>query len=359
MEVGSLHVIGSKGLGGAERFFLRLTGALHEAGAPVRAVAPPGAVARELARGQVPWEALPMRGIWDLGAAWRLRRLAREGCPVQTGVVQTYMGRATRLTRLPRRGGPVHLARLGGYYDPAHYRHAHAWVANTRGIREHLLRAGFPAQRVFHIGNFVDPPAPPPPGAGEGLRRRLGIPPEARVLLALGRLHPNKGFADLLAALEALAADGAGRPVHLLLAGDGPLRAELEARARRPALAGRCHLLGWVGEPAACFAAAELLVCPSRHEPLGNVILEAWAHGLPVVATATAGPAEIAGQGQALLVPPGQPAALARALARVLEDEDLAGELAARGREAWEARHRREAVVGAYRELYRRLTGGG
>ena len=295
-----------------------------------------------------------MRGIWDLAAAWRLRRLARG-----VAVVQTYMGRATRLTRLPRRGGPVHLARLGGYYDPAHYRHAHAWVANTRGIREHLLRAGFPRGRVFHIGNFVDPPAPTPPGAGVALRRRLGIPEEARLLLALGRLHPNKGFPDLLAALEALPTDAAGRPVHLLLAGDGPLRRELEALARRPALAGRCHLLGWVEEPAACFAAAELLVCPSRHEPLGNVILEAWSHGLPVVATATAGPAEIATDGRdALLVPPGEPAALARALSRVLADADLAGQLAAGGRATVGAHHSREAVVAAYRELYRHLTGG-
>ena len=105
--------------------------------------------------------------------------------------------------------------------------------------------------------------------------------------LALGRLHPNKGFALLLAALAKT------REVRLAIAGDGPLRGPLERLAADLGIAERVSFLGWREDVPELLANADLLVCPSLHEPLGNVVIEAWSAGLPVVATASDGPAAL------------------------------------------------------------------
>ncbi len=218
--VSTIHVLGSRELGGADRFFIRLVEALTSAGHPTLAVTRPGSpVARALAP-SVEQVHLALGSKWDLLSRWRLTRLIAQRQP---DVVQTYMGRATRLTRLPAGSRAALVARLGGYYKiPGYYEHAHAWVGNTRGICDYLKREGLPADHVFYIGNFVPSPRAVAPAELDALRATLALPPGARVLLALGRVIAKKGFADLLDAL-AQAPDAPGRPpVVLVIAGDGP-----------------------------------------------------------------------------------------------------------------------------------------
>lgn len=353
----SLHVLGSRELGGADRFFIRLVEGLHDAGHPVLAVVRgDGPVARVL-RPDVPQLALPLASKWDLWSRWRLGRLIRAWQP---DVVQTYMGRATRLTRLPAGSPAVHIARLGGFYKiRGYYEHAHAWVGNTQAICAHLREAGLPAEAIFHLGNFVPEPRPVPAAERAALRAQLGLPPEARVLLALGRMVEKKGFADLLDAFERLPGRSAeGAPLRLLLVGDGPERAALEARAGQGSLRGRVVLAGWQDEPTPFYAAADAFVCPSRHEPLGNVILEAWTHGLPVLSTDNEGAQELITPGHdGLIAPRADPAGLAAGLEHLLLGLDAAGRaaLAAAGRATVHREHGAPAVIGAYLALYQRL----
>src|SRR5258708_14680077 len=115
-------------------------------------------------------------------------------------------------------------------------------------------------------------------------RAALDTPEDVPLALALGRLHSNKAF-DVL--IEALArAPG----IHLWLAGEGPARAQLESRAARLAVSNRVRFLCWREDAPALLATADMLVCPSRHEPLGHVVVEAWAAGPPRGAAASAGP---------------------------------------------------------------------
>ncbi len=348
-----IQVIGSRGGGGAERFYVRLAKALQQAGVAVLTLHPPDSfVARELGPA-VDQHLLPMRGVWDLLARQRIRRLARR---FDADIVQTWMGRATRLTHLPAGRRPVHLARLGGYYDLRGYRHAHAWVGNTRGIRDHLIAGGLPSQRVFHIGNFVEPAAPVDGASLAALRARLGLPPAARVILGLGRLHPNKGFADLLAAFDRLPATIHGQPLHLLIVGDGPLRDALRRQGDGLAAAPRIHWAGWTQDPRPYYRLAELFVCPSRHEPLGNVILEAWQQGLPVIATASAGARELMASGQGgRLVPVADPAALARSLHELLDQPGMLARLGREGQALLARHHSAEVVVADYLRCYESL----
>lgn len=352
----SLHILGGRQFGGADQFYVRLLRALHAAGQPVLAINRAGTpVARDLEGSGIEQIHVPMVNGWDLWSSWRLRKLVEPRGPC---IVQTYMGRATRLTRLPPNGTAVHVARLGGYYKiDGYYRHAHAWIGNTQGICDYLVEEGLPANRVFLIGNFVPDAVSLGEGERNALRQRHAIPADAGILLALGRFVEKKGFDDLLQALARLPAEIGGRSWVALIVGDGPMAEELRKLCTDLGLDPRVRWLGWQNPPDPYYALADAFVCPSRHEPLGNVILEAWNHGLPMVSTRTQGAEELVEDDRTgLLCPPADPASLAERLREMLKNSEAYRQsLGEAGRTTLQARFGREAILKAYLELYGRL----
>jgi glycosyltransferase involved in cell wall biosynthesis len=354
----SIHVLGSRQFGGADQFFVRLVQALGEAGHPTLAVtrvnSPAAAALAESGSEQME---LPLANGWDLYSRWRIRRIVAERGP---DIVQTYMGRASRLTRLPRTKRAVHLARLGGYYKiRGYYEHADGWIGNTRGVCDYLAQSGLPADRIWHIGNFV--PEPAPCGADNLARIRVqhDLPEDAWLVFTLGRFIDIKGFDDLLEALALLPAEIGGRTPHLMIAGDGPMKQTLRQLAGRLGLVDRVTWIGWCDDPTPYFRLCDLMVCPSRRETLGNVILEAWRHECAVVTTMTPGATEIATDGEtAWLCPVRTPSALAESIHAALEAPPAERERRARaGYETVIREHSREAIVGAYLDLYENLCG--
>ncbi len=336
-----LQVMAGAAQGGAENFFVRLAGALARAGVEQRVAIRhnPARVAALRRQGVEPLE-LAFGGWLDFSTTPALRRLVGEWRP---RIVLTWMNRATRA--MPP--GPfVHIARMGGYYDLKYYRRCHHLIGNTQDIADYLVRAGWPAERAHYLPNFVDA-APAPPAD----RALFDTPAGATVLFAAGRLHRNKAYDVLLAAL-------AGLPDTILwLAGEGPEREPLAQQASALGIASRVRFLGWRDDVAALYAAADIFVCPSRHEPLGNVVLEAWALGVPVVAAAAAGPAGLIEDGRTgLLVPVDDAAALAAALRRVIADGALRRALVAAGRAEHDARFSEAAVVGRYLDFFQRIA---
>jgi len=353
--ISSAHIAAGQALGGAELFYVRLVNALQERREPVLAITSPGGLISRRLRPDVAQEHVPMRGIIDLPSRWRIEAIVRHNRP---DIVQTYMGRATRLTHLDPGRHSLHVARLGGYYDVKGYRHAHAWVGNTRGICDHLIRSGLPASRIAHIGNFVDTPAANSRDVIATLRRQLDISDDALVLMAVGRFHPVKGFADLLAAFSLVGGAIRGRPLNLVIVGDGPLQETLHSYARQLGIDRRVRWAGWQLDPHSYYELADLLVCPSHHETLGNVILEAWAHCRAVLATQTVGAMELAADDSpSWTVPAQDPQALSDGIRRLLEDDALRGDLAASGRQKVDDHYSQQQIVGAYLDFYQRLTG--
>ncbi len=338
-----LQAIAGAAHGGAETFFTRLAAALQRAGEPQRVL-----IRRNSSRAQCLRAAgvgvgeLAFGGIFDLATRFAF---GREIAAWRPDIVLTWMSRATRLCP---RGDFVHVARLGGYYDLKYYRRCDHLIGNTRAIIDYAIAKGWPRERIIYLPNFVPDSAAVAPSIAAGGRAPLA--------LALGRLHPNKGF-DLL--LEALAET---RDVTLWIAGDGPLRSSLERRASRLGIDGRVRFLGWREDVPHLLAAADLLVCPSLHEPLGNVVIEAWSAGLPVVATASDGPAALIQDGESgLLVPlPGSrgggPQALAGAIERVCGNPALRARLGKAGRRAYEAEFTEPVVVAGYRRFFDQVT---
>jgi len=343
-----LQAIAGAPYGGAETFFLRLVAALQRAGELQRVLIRRNSDrAKRLRAAGVAVAELSFGGAFDLTTRFAFRREIASWRPT---IVLTWMSRATQLCP---RGEFKHVGRLGGYYDLKYYRRCDHLIGNTRAIVDYVIRKGWPTERVTYLPNFV-----PDAGASRDSDTSLSdatTPGLQRPLvLALGRLHPNKGF-DLL--LEALAAT---RGISLWVAGDGAQRRQLERLASRLGIAERVRFLGWRDDVPALLAQTDLLVCPSLHEPLGNVVIEAWSAGVPVIATASDGPAGLITDGEnGVLVPlpntpGGGPQALASAIERVLADAPLRAKLGKAGRRAYEAEFTEPIVVARYRNFFDR-----
>jgi glycosyltransferase involved in cell wall biosynthesis len=332
--------------GGAETFFARLAVALHESGVRQRFV-----VRRNEGRESV----LLTRGI-DVATApfggpldRSTRRILRGAIDsFHPDIVLTWMNRAT--AHCPQAGPDrpfIHVGTPRGYYHPKYYRDCDHLVVSTEDLMQFYRRSGWPAERISVIPNFA-----PDERAAPVSRAALDTPDDAPLMLALGRLHPNKGFDVLLDGMQSL-------PHHYLwIGGEGPLENSLKKRAQDIGVSSRVRFLGWRKDTPSLFAAADLFICSSRHEPFGNIVIEAWLHGVPLIAAASEGPATLVADGiNGLLVPLDDAQALAAAVTRLEQDPALAARLAAAGRDAYEERYTAAAVVPRYCALFERLAG--
>lgn len=211
------------------------------------------------------------------------------------------------------------LSRLGNHGAPLFTRLCGRAIAVSDGLRDELVRRYRASpSRTIRIYNPVYSPVGWPAVETADLAAR---PPR---ILFVGRMHPDKDLPTLLRAFAKMANTAA----TLELVGDGPVRPDLERLAGALGVAERISFAGYLKDPAEAYRRSRVLALTSRLESFGNVVAEALAHGLPVVSTAAAGPAEILGQGEfGALVPVGDSDAMARALDAALRDP---GEPAAR-----------------------------
>ncbi len=188
------------------------------------------------------------------------------------------------------------------------------------------------------------------------LRRRLGLEPQGRLLIMVGTLKEAKGHCYML---EAMASIVPRCPdVHLLLVGDGELRASLQAQAHRLQLDGQLHFLGNRHDVPELLAASDIFVMSSLWEGLSMALLEAMAAGLPIVTTAVSGAVQVIIPGQTgLLVPPGNAQKLTEAVLQLLADPACAQALGAAARERAAAEFSAQKQAQEHLALYRRLVG--
>jgi glycosyltransferase involved in cell wall biosynthesis len=234
---------------------------------------------------------------------------------------------------------------------PHLYRRADAVVALARGVADDLL-AQAPGLRgrlrVIHNAGYDD-------GALAAAEAALpaAAATERPLLVACGRLTAQKDYPTLLRALARVRRE---LPARLWIVGQGEQRAGLEALATQLELGEAVRFQGFQPNPYPFMRAADLFVLSSRWEGFGNVIVEAMAVGTPVVSTdCTHGPREIIADGESgLLVPPGDDAALAAAILRVLRDPALRARLAAGGAERARA-FAAPTIAARYGELFLEL----
>ncbi len=328
-----LHVDPERAWGGGEVQVLALVSVLAARGhASTVAAHPEGPLALAAAAAGARIIPLGIANHFDVRAALVLRRLAPG-----FDVVHFHTARAHALAPLSRgRGARLVVTRrmdyvpAGGPYVRFLYNRAvDAVIAISEGVRTALIRVGVRAERIRVVPSGIDARAlAAPPAARAAVRREWGLGDDEVAVVALGALEVRKGHAVLLAAAAGLAS--AAPRLRYVFCGEGRQQKALAGAAA--ALDGAARLVGFRRDVAACLAAADIVALPSLQEGLGVAALEAMAASRPVVASRVGGLAEaVVHEETGLLVPPGDPPALAAALARLARDPDLRARLGAAG----------------------------
>lgn len=336
-----LQAIAGAPKGGAENFFVRLVVALKEAGIEQQVLMRPdpvrGAVFQEA---DIPFETAEFNRLFPQKTKKTFQSLIQGFSP---DLVLTWMSRATDLCPT---GSFTHVARLGGYYDLKYYKNADHLIGNTTKVVDYLCESGWPRGKTTYIPNFAAAPKEVEPC----LRRNYDTPPDVPLLLTFGRLHRDKGFDTLISVLAQIP------EAFLWIGGEGDLEKELKGQAKKLGVLDRVRFLGWQEDTAPFYRACDVYVCPSRVEPLGNVVIEAWSYKCPVVAVASDGPKGLIEEGKnGILTPLENPYVLGEGIKKVLKTPELLSVISERGFETYQENFTKEKVVAQYLDFFREI----
>lgn len=350
-------------VGGGEESLLALLGGLDRGRwAPTVVVPTDEAVAARAWALGLPVRVIPLPTLRRPGPTIVRSVIALRRLLVTTGAAlvhangsraMAYAGLAGRLARRP----VVWHVRIGER-DPILDRWLGAFAARIIVISKSVERR-FPGSvrdklRLVHNGVDLGRFAPREPS--KDLRRALGVPEGAPVVVSVGRFVAFKGYAHLLDAAARLERKRPG--VHWVLVGDGPLRAELAAQTEKLGLGAQTHFTGWRDDVPDVLALGDCFVLPSVEEHFGRVLIEAMAMAKPVVATDAGGVPEIVVDGETgVLVLPADPPALAAAVQELLDDLARAARLGAAGRQRAESTFSLASHVAAVERVYREVGG--
>jgi glycosyltransferase involved in cell wall biosynthesis len=284
-------------------------------------------LARRLTEVQVPVHEVR----WSIGLDPRVLPAAIAEAKAGRSVLHAHDAHAvtladlsTRLTATPfvaTRRVDFHLRRSGSW------RRARRIIAISRAVSDVLLADGIPPNRITIIPSGIsldDVRAASP----LGVRHRLGLDSRAKIAVNVAALVGHKDHATLLRAAHALRTRLPD--LQWVIAGEGPLREELERLRDELNLDRYVHFLGHIPDPVGLIADADVYVMSSSQEGLGTSVLDAMARGIPVASTDAGGLLDLLGDGAGMLVPTANSSALADAVYRIVTDHELRGSLTAR-----------------------------
>jgi glycosyltransferase involved in cell wall biosynthesis len=347
-----LHVIQELGPGGAEHMVRRLC-ATSPSGAYQFAIACAGSAGVPAGVLHVPLPMVRRRPATVLAAGWRLRRFVSEWQP---DVVHAHNPTMAVIVAIAMRRGRARagLVTLHGVppADDAATARLLRWtrlsvIACGPGVASALRQHGTSPFRT--VANGISPP--PQAAAAADVRRQWGLPNDARLIVAAGRLAPQKRHDLAVSALTRVRGTG------LLIVGTGPLRQQLQRQVEELGLDGRVRLIGAYPNVRTILGAADAVVQPSDWEGLPLVVLEAMSAARPVIAARSRGLRELIRDGvDGLLVDPGDANALAAGINAVLDDAALATRLGEAAAARVDEEFSETAMVSAYQALWEALA---
>jgi glycosyltransferase involved in cell wall biosynthesis len=328
--------------GGAEKFFVHLVGALARRGVEQTAVM----------RWNRRWRSDVEEHARVIQSNFRNLSADRILLPIKVHMLAnkerpdaiiSWSTRGARLMPAYRHG--IKLSRLGDY--PTHlgyFKNSDILVCNTPGIADHVRNNLGWTRGVEVISNFTDTATVAP------IARSVANTPEGvPLVVTMGRFVKRKRFHLLIEAMKSVP------DAYLWIVGDGEERPALEALVAEMKLTERVRFLGWQKDTRPYVAAADVFIMPSSHEPLGNVIFEAWAQKRPVISSRSEGPSWFMRDGDnGLLVDIDDVQGFANAINQVLSQPQLAQSLGESGRGTLVGQFSEDAVCDAYIDLFKR-----
>lgn len=362
-----LHVIPTLVRGGAEKQLVLLARGLPrgEFDVHVAVLTHTGPLEKPLREAGIPVEIIGKRWKFDPLCYWRLRRHIQA---LQPDIVHTWLFAANAYGRQAAfSAGVKHVVAGERCVDPW----KSAWqfaidrrlarrtariVTNSSGVKEFYVAHGLPADRFVVIPNGIECSGDVPQISREELLGELGLPRDARLIGAVGRLWSQKRIKDLIWAADLL--KSTRDDSHLLIIGDGPQRWRLERYTEQSAVTDRVHFLGERDDVPRLLPHFDCLWLGSEYEGQSNAIMEAMAAGVPVIATDIAGNRDLVVDGETgFLVPVGDRFEFTRRTHWLLEDEALRRRLGDCGRARIKEHFRVEQMIDSHAVLYRELRG--
>lgn len=336
-----LHIIAGAEKGGAETFCLDAIKALHDGGVQQHVLCRPH---RDFVA------ALDARGIkhenlsFNRFVKWFEQKKIRAAvASYKPDLVHCWMNRAS--SWMPAGVDVPTLGWFGGYYDLKNYRHCDFFMGVTKDIVRHIIDSTGKPHRAF-LGHTFGTLEESPPVT----RADFDVPDDAKTVLLLSRMHWKKGVDTLLQAAQSL------ENTYFLLAGDGPDIEKYRAMSAKMGLSDRVRFLGWRNDRAALLKIADVCVLPSRYEPFGTVIAEAWYARVPLVATKAAGAKQyVTHEHDGMLCDIDDAAMLARHIQAVANNNVLREKLMHNGRATYDALFSRHVVTQRLRQSYERM----
>jgi glycosyltransferase involved in cell wall biosynthesis len=353
-----VHYITPSQIGGAEVHVSALASKLRQRGHDVTVICPHGRplVAELVARG------LRVRAPRTIGKfdPLTLARVVRWLRRDRAQVIHTHLSTASLLGSIAARmAGIPAIATVHGLNTRTCFNWAHAIIAVSNAVKQHLVAQRMPPERITVVHNGVDMRALSRSDESAAVRRQWGIPREAPLLITVGRLTATKGHRDLLQALTKLLTDQRWEQVRLLIVGTGPLLADLQGYSVRAGLGERVIFAGFQRDVVPFLQAADIFALPSVREGLSLSALEAMAIGKPVIACRVGGTPEVVVDGKTgLLVAPGRPVELADALERLLAHPEEASTMGAAGQRRVREAFDFEQMVSKIEAIYRDVIAG-
>lgn len=325
--------------GGAERFFVHLVNALNEYGVDQKSVIRPN---RSWQKDIEAASEVKLSNFRNLSTDRLLLPLyaKRLDTTWKPDVMFAWMPRACRL--MPKNVSAKRVARLGDYPLRLNYfDNIDTLICNTPGIVNHVKDMGWD-RGLEMISNFTYAKASNPVS-----RASLDTPEDAFVVTSMGRFVPRKGF-DVL-----LEATNLHKNMYLWIIGNGEEEANLKALAKQLGVEDRVRFAGWQKDPNSFVKASNVFAAASNHEPLGNIILEAWAQGVPVVSTKSEGPSWFMSDNvDGLMVEIGDAKGFADAFEKLELDKTLCAKLVEGGKKTLEEKFSKKVITQAYINLF-------
>lgn len=367
-----LHIIAFRAIGGAERALLMLSSKIDQEkfdlvlGIFVSQRKNTGPLWKEAEKLDLPLEPIRIKNPYGLLQILDIFRIIRKHHP---DIIHTHGYKTNLLGFLFAKlfGIPIVATLHGWLYSNItrtklitrasfmFMKHFDRVIAVSEQIRAGLERLKIPSRKIVIIKNVPFSSGNECSIKPRGLRQKLGLPPNSKLIGFVGRLEPVKGCALFIQAISQLA--GSHSDYHFVIVGEGPERESLERQARGLDLEKQIYFCGFCDDITAIFKSLDLYVLPSLGEGIPLALLEAMAHGVPVIATSVGGvPEVIEDRINGILVPPNNPSLLAESIVESLSNQDETARRVLAAKKTIDKRHNVQKWAQSIQEIYEELS---